>query len=537
MTLVGVTGSEGSHTVREVLIADNAAFTPGTDAVLMAGFEFDDTTPNTLDEGDSGAARMSSRRELYIQIRDAAGNERGLNVDSSGNITVNVTGTVTVDASGTAVPITDNSGSITVDWNGTAPPIGAGTEAAALRVTLATDSTGVVSIDDNGGAITVDNGGTFAVQAAQSGTWNVTNVSGTVSLPTGASTAAKQPTLYTEDAAAAANPDGNAVILVRADTPAGIASADGDNVAQRGTDYGAAYVQVVDSSGSFVDTFGGGTQYTEDAAAAANPTGNAIILVRADTPAGIASADGDNLAQRGTNYGAAYVTLVNSSGSVLDAVPITDNSGAITVDWAGTAPPIGAGTEAAALRVTVATDSTGVLSVDDNGGSLTVDVGTALPAGTNAIGKLAANSGVDIGDVDVTSISAGSNLIGDVGIGVRTSGGATYFKDLDVDETEDAIKATAGQLYWLYCFNTTNAILYVKLYNATTANVTVGTTTPVLTLPVPGNNDTDGAGVTFSLPMGLAFSTAITIACTTGVADADTGAPAANAMIVAGAYN
>ena len=28
----------------------------------------------------------------------------------------------------------------------------------------------------------------------------------------------------------------------------------------------------------------------------------------------------------------------------------------------------------------------------------------ALPAGTNAIGKLAANSGVDIGDVDVTSI-------------------------------------------------------------------------------------------------------------------------------------
>lgn len=34
----------------------------------------------------------------------------------------------------------------------------------------------------------------------------------------------------------------------------------------------------------------------------------------------------------------------------------------------------GGGTEATALRVTVASDSTGVLSVDDNGGSLTVDV-------------------------------------------------------------------------------------------------------------------------------------------------------------------
>lgn len=33
---------------------------------------------------------------------------------------------------------------------------GGGTEAAALRVTIATDSTGVVSIDDNGGSITVD---------------------------------------------------------------------------------------------------------------------------------------------------------------------------------------------------------------------------------------------------------------------------------------------------------------------------------------------------------------------------------------------
>lgn len=37
-----------------------------------------------------------------------------------------------------------------------------------------------------------------------------------------------------------------------------------------------------------------------------------------------------------------------------------------------------------------------------------VSVGAALPAGTNAIGKLAANSGVDIGDVDVTSVVPGT---------------------------------------------------------------------------------------------------------------------------------
>lgn len=47
---------------------------------------------------------------------------------------------------------------------------------------------------------------------------------------------------------------------------------------------------------------------------------------------------------------------------------------------------------------------------------LPTQVVAALPAGTNAIGKLAANSGVDIGDVDVTSIAAGDNNIGNVDI-------------------------------------------------------------------------------------------------------------------------
>lgn len=45
-----------------------------------------------------------------------------------------------------------------------------------------------------------------------------------------------------------------------------------------------------------------------------------------------------------------------------------------------------------------------------------VTISSSLPAGTNAIGKLSANSGVDIGDVDVTSIAAGNNNIGDVDV-------------------------------------------------------------------------------------------------------------------------
>jgi hypothetical protein len=125
-------------------------------------------------------------------------------------------------------------------------------------------------------------------------------------------------TEYTEDAAAAADPIGKATILVRKDTPATITSTDGDNVAQRGTNYGAAYVQVVTSAGSYVDTFGGGTQYTEDVAAAADPVGTMAIAVRADSRGTVVSAEGDNIALRADNAGQLYTASLDkiSTGTI-----------------------------------------------------------------------------------------------------------------------------------------------------------------------------------------------------------------------------
>lgn len=117
------------------------------------------------------------------------------------------------------------------------------------------------------------------------------------------------------------------------------------------------------------------------------------------------------------------------------------------------------------------------------------------------------------------------------------AGGALPFYNLDVDETEDAVKASAGKLMALHVINLANAKRYLKVYNATTANVTVGTTTPVLSFPIPTMGDTNGAGFTFPIPScGIQFDTAITIAATTGLADNDTGAPGANEVIVNGAY-
>jgi hypothetical protein len=117
------------------------------------------------------------------------------------------------------------------------------------------------------------------------------------------------------------------------------------------------------------------------------------------------------------------------------------------------------------------------------------------------------------------------------------AGGATPYYNLDCDETEDAIKASAGKLFWIHVMNLANAKRYIKFYNATTANVTVGTTTPVLSFPIPTMADTNGAGFVVSFgDVGVQFDTAITVAATTGLADNDTGAPGANEIVLNAGY-
>lgn len=113
----------------------------------------------------------------------------------------------------------------------------------------------------------------------------------------------------------------------------------------------------------------------------------------------------------------------------------------------------------------------------------------------------------------------------------HTAGGLSIFRSLDIDETEEEIKASAGQVYGWYIFNASSSIRYVKFYNATAANVTVGTTTPVLTIPVP-TGSTNGVGFVSNSAMGIVFDTAIAVAATTALADNDTGAPSANDVVI-----
>ena len=109
---------------------DDAAFIPGTGEIVILGAIMDDTAPDSVDEGDGGALRMSSRRALHTELRDGAGNERSLNVTANGEIGV--------DAIRNALPTGNNNiGDVDV---------------ASLPGTVATDITAIktaVEILDN----------------------------------------------------------------------------------------------------------------------------------------------------------------------------------------------------------------------------------------------------------------------------------------------------------------------------------------------------------------------------------------------------
>lgn len=83
--------------------------------------QFDDTSPGTVTENRFGNIRMSVRREIYGQIRDAAGNERGANVDSNNNLgvvlpaeTTKVIGTINIAAAQTLATVTTLTGTTTL---------------------------------------------------------------------------------------------------------------------------------------------------------------------------------------------------------------------------------------------------------------------------------------------------------------------------------------------------------------------------------------------------------------------------------------
>lgn len=446
-------------------MADNVTLDPGAGGAVIA--TDDDTTAHhqyvKMEWGADGTFTKVASGASAVPIQDG-GNT--ITVDG----TVGVSGTVTVNGSGVTQPVSAVSLPLPTGASTAAkqPALGtAGTASAdvitvqgiaAMTPLLVNASGNAVPVTDNSGSLTVDNNGTFATQAAQSGTWNINNVSGTVSLPTGAATAAKQPALGT----------------------AGTASADVITV------QGIASMTALKVDGSAVTQPVSGTFWQ-----ATQPVSLATVPSHAVTNAG--------------------TFAVQVDGSALTSLQLIDDGVATVASAITTKGMAAAGTDGTNARI---------LKTDTNG-ELQVDVLTMPTTAVSQSGTWTVQPGNTANTTPwlVTPTPA-------------TSGGLTIFRSIDLDETEEEVKATAGQVFGVWFTNTATSTRWLKFYNATAANVTVGTTTPVITLGLPGNTSDDISGVLLGGDHGIAFGTAITVAATTGVADADTGAPAANDVIV-----
>lgn len=148
------------------------------------------------------------------------------------------------------------------------------------------------------------------------------------------------------------------------------------------------------------------------------------------------------------------------------------------------------------------------------------DIKTAVETVAGAV------SGSEMQADIVASLPAGTNIIGYIGVVPLTSGGLSIHRSIDLDESEEEVKGSAGQLYGYFLYNLATAKRYIKFYDGTAAVIVVGTDTPVMTIPLEADQ---GANVNFG--EGVQFSSGICIAATTGLADNDTGAPGANEVV------
>lgn len=383
-----------------------ASMTGPNDALITiaggsAGSEYPEDSP--MQDGDIGNFVLAVRNDTDAVTTDADGDFSQISVDSAGR--VKVTGTVAATLS-EPISVDDNGGSLTVDGS-----------------VAVSNFPAVQPVSDNGGSLTVD--------ATNLDTRDLTFAADKVDVS--GSTVTIQEPLSVDDNGGSLTVD--AVNLDIRDLNSAT-----DSVTVTGTVAATLSEPIsVDDNGAsltvdnpVISVVGSGTEATAQRVTIANDSTGVLSV---DDNGGSLTVDGDLLKDS-----VAFQPDFDTGGSVQThyafGIALAAAGGAVLAPGSGTdgllvypSPTFrGGGTESNAMRVTIANDSTGLLSVDDNGGSLTVDDGgSSLTVDASnldirdlvfATDKVDASGTVlgagsnNIGDVDVASIAAGTNVIG-----------------------------------------------------------------------------------------------------------------------------
>jgi len=415
------------------------------------------STDSVTIHGDVGVADqfdLTNSNPLVTALVDANGDQitsfGGGTQYANGDTVVTPTGTLALGYDGTDVLAlaTDASGNLQVDVLASALPSGASTLAEQQTQTTAlgtidttlTDNSQLTQIVDAGGEAVTVTGGKLDVNATISGSGGGTASIDDSAFSAGVDSGTPMMGFATSDAVDSGDVgvlamDVNRNLKVIAQSNSGVDI--GDVTINNGA--GASAVNIQD----------GGNTITVDGTVAATQSGAWTVTANAgtnlNTSALLTTTDFNNSfgtagsadSQVRTIQGVASMTPVQVSqatASNLNATVIgagsagTANTGVVTVQGIAAMTPllvtpsansainlaqvngqtVNVGTGAAGTgtqRVTTSTDSTiGTVTTVTAVTAIT----NALPAGTNGIGKLTANSGVDIGDVDVTSAVTGT---------------------------------------------------------------------------------------------------------------------------------
>lgn len=439
-------------------------------------------------------------------------------------------------------------------------PLPAGAATSANQVTtqgkLDTINTSLGTLFQPG-----DNIGNTSFGASQSGTWNINNISGTVSLPSGAATAALQTTANTK--------------LDSIDTTLGSpfqaggsigntsfgATQSGTWTVQPGNTANTTAWKVTGAGGTFpvTGTFWQATQPISAsslplpsgaATSALQTTGNSTLstintsIGSTNTAIGTSNTKLDTL---NSSIGTVNTTLgspFQAGGSIGNTAFGATQSGTWNINnVSGTISlPTGASTSSnqTAIQATAGSDASKAIAVQGITGGKAVPVsgtfwqttqpvsGSVTVSGTVA----ATQSGTwNVGSITtLPSLPAGSNTIGKVEHVTSTSGGSTsHFAVMAATTNATNVKSSAGQLYNITVFNNSADIAYLKFYNKASAP-TCNSDTVVAEYLIPGS--ASGAGASITLPQGKYFSSGISYCVTGGIAVTDNTAVAASAYIV-----
>jgi hypothetical protein len=377
-----------------------------------------------------------------------------------------------------------------VDWTkiaGTTLSVNNGTaDAGTLRVTVASNSTGVLG-------------------ATQSGTWNITNISGTVSLPTLAATSTKQ----SDGSQKTQIVDGSGNVIASTSNNLNVqcANCSGSGVSTADEAAFTAGSSLFAGSGGFFQTTATNNALT---------TGQQGMLQLTAQRAAFVNFRNASGTEIGTASNPVQVSLANTGANATkilvtpDSVALPANQSTNVAQFGGTNVSTGTGAGGAGIpRVTISNDSSLAANQSVNVAQMN---GVATTMGNGV-------AGTGVQRVAVASDNTPFETI-PVATATTTDATSTCYTASAASTNSTNCKASAGNLYAIHVTNTTTTNYFLRLYNSGSAPTCSSATGFVETVPALGASANGGVnGRVNQIPQG--FSSGIGFCLTGGSSSTD----------------